>query len=699
MSINKLFSYRNLELAWRRLNTASNLQYKRFFRGLYYAYEIAVEGNLKDLQTRLRGGSYIPSPATRIYLPKPSGLQRPITLLSIEDQVVWQGVANIFAKDLARRRKAVELRSVFSNILGRPHNNIFHVKNWKFGYKHFQDKLRTYYNKGYRWVCYLDLAAFYDTISHDLLLKTLHPRGATQFKDTVLKWLKVWSARRAAFTHAHGIPQGPQASNVLAEFFLLPIDEEMASRTSFIYLRYVDDIRLLAKDEYQLRRAAVKLEVLLRDKGLIPQGKKHARKQASSLKEMLGSLPSIPIREDERQGKTWTIPKGVAINKLREALEGKPQRVSDKTRMRFVFFNAEPCWELTRYASKLLLHHPQHIDAIVSYLGRCSYSSTAIKACKKKLAKTPYEYVQGELWHVLARMMRPKEMKKLIPKAVSVAKNREAGLHAKWGALHFLCKAESEGLGRYSRLVQYQQSSLLQALLVPALPDASYSKNGVVSHLLRRSSYEPGIMLAEQLAKRNLTHNYFGRKSSQLPTQVQNVFRELGIIRGPRGKIDPVGEILSIRYNIQYWDGWRQLLDKDYAHALQILVGSDAVFSSGPSKWLGDQNSFNNALFLAILKQMQKRNMAGAAKFIDRRGRLVKYGHLLDRNQIFSKTYPTLAEGLRESNKRRNSLPGSHPYEETGRRTSWLSSNEQADMRNKLRSSYQEVVRVFSTVL
>jgi len=54
MSLNRLFSFSNLELAWRRINTASNLQYKRFFRDLYYAYEIASIPNLKDLQTRLQ---------------------------------------------------------------------------------------------------------------------------------------------------------------------------------------------------------------------------------------------------------------------------------------------------------------------------------------------------------------------------------------------------------------------------------------------------------------------------------------------------------------------------------------------------------------------------------------------------------------------------------------------------------------------
>ena len=125
----KLFSKNNLELAWTRINTGANLQYKRFFRDLNYAYEIAASFNLHDLHIRLKGGSYVPKQSTRIYIPKPSGLQRPITLISLEDQIIWQAVANIFADKLGEKRSSVELKTVFSNILHKPANKVFFVKN------------------------------------------------------------------------------------------------------------------------------------------------------------------------------------------------------------------------------------------------------------------------------------------------------------------------------------------------------------------------------------------------------------------------------------------------------------------------------------------------------------------------------------------------------------------------------------------
>jgi len=339
MSLRKLFSRTNLELAWRRINTASNLQYKRFFRGLYYAYEIAVTENLRDLQTRLKGSSYQPKPSTRIYIPKPSGLQRPITLISLEDQIVWQAVANIFAQRLRKRRSKVELKSVFSNILQPAKHSIFFVKTWKYSYGRFLDKIEDYYNKGYRWIAHFDLAAFYDTISHELLMRTLFPRkGGIEFRTLVAEWMLTWSADKPTFSHRHGIPQGPIASDFIAECFLLSIDEVMSISQDFKYLRYVDDIRLFAKSRTQLRRAVVKLEVLCRNKGLIPHAKKYDLKEVKSIEDARGSLPSIRIAEDETFNRTLALPKNTAIKRLREALKGKPQRIIDKTRARYVFF-------------------------------------------------------------------------------------------------------------------------------------------------------------------------------------------------------------------------------------------------------------------------------------------------------------------------------------------------------------------------
>jgi hypothetical protein len=432
--LDKLFSQTNLELAWRRITTGTNHQYKRFFRPLYYAYEIAINDNLKDLRERLRGGSYQPNLPTRIYIPKQSGLQRPITLLSLEDQIIWQAVANIFAEKLKDRRKVVELNSVYSNILQPDRNNIFFVKDWRYSYGLLQAKIEDFFNKGFRWIAHFDLAAFYDTICHDLLMKTAFPLGGeTNFRERVTDWLQIWSSDKPTGLHKHGIPQGPIASNFLGECFLLPIDELLSME--FKYLRYVDDIRLFASSETDAQKAAIRLEVLCRERGLIPQGKKYAIAEAKSSEEAMGTLPSIAQSEDNNSTKIYSLPAKDAVRFFRKGLKGRPQRIADKSRVRYVLFNAEPTREILKYVIRLLPHHPENIDAFIYYLGHYRRSLRIIKSCKKNLTKSPYEYVQGELWHILARMMKPSEMKSLIKKAINIAKSSQSSFVLKWGAL------------------------------------------------------------------------------------------------------------------------------------------------------------------------------------------------------------------------------------------------------------------------
>ena len=119
-----------------------------------------------------------------------------------------------------------------------------------------------------------DLAAFYDTICHELLMKVLFPRGGGEdVRRMVTQWLETWSSDKPPCCHRHGIPQGPAASDFLAECFLLPVDEILSKNCR--YARYGDDIRIFASGPSEIRKAAVWLEVLCRNRGLIPQVKKH----------------------------------------------------------------------------------------------------------------------------------------------------------------------------------------------------------------------------------------------------------------------------------------------------------------------------------------------------------------------------------------------------------------------------------------
>jgi retron-type reverse transcriptase len=269
LNVRTLASTRNLHLAWRRITTGANTQYKKFYRHLYHSYELALDENLADLRARMLSLAWEPLSPDRVYLPKPSGLQRPLTLLHLEDQIVLQAIANVVANKVVDRRRPFAMKSVFSNILTSP-SNIFFFTRWDRTYRAFSKHVERLFQNGMTWVADFDLAAFYETISHDLLLRTAHPR--LRETDDV-RWIKsclsCWTSHRAANSMGHGLPQGPIASDFLAEVFLLPVDETMASYKG--YARYVDDVRLFGATESAIRQAVVQLEITCRERGLIPQ--------------------------------------------------------------------------------------------------------------------------------------------------------------------------------------------------------------------------------------------------------------------------------------------------------------------------------------------------------------------------------------------------------------------------------------------
>jgi retron-type reverse transcriptase len=692
MGLANIWTRNNLLLAWRRLNTGRNAAYKRYFRKLYYAYEIALDANIRDLHDRLKGGSFKPQQPTRVYLPKPSGLQRPITLLSIEDQIVLQVIANIFAEKVGQRRRRIELKSVFSNIVQPGRNSIFFLKNWQFSYSEFQKRIHEHFNAGYRWIAHFDLAAYYDTICHDMLLRTVFPRTSNTNSNRILEFLKKWSSEKTASCHGHGIPQGPIASDFLAECFLLPVDEAL-QKQRLRFVRYVDDVRLFARSKNELWKAAIRMEILLRERGLIPQGKKHAITHAKTLEDAMGILPSIEPRDDDGEAEERHFSPGVALSKFKTALSGKPLAITDKTRARYVLFHATPSRQLLNYVLRLMPRHPEHVDAFVQYLVRHRRSRRIVNACLELASSSPYEYVCGEMWHIMAQMMQMSEMKKAARLAVACAKNRDIGLALEWGVLHFLCVAERKGIGKYGRCLQHQDNALLQALLAPIIPDARYAKGNVVCQMLTRSAPEPGMALAEQLIRLRLRPSTFGIQTGEMPSQVRNTFRVLGLASQLAPRVDPMGEILHNRYQVQQWDGWKCLMGSEYSHALQLLSIADATYDMGRSQWLSYQNSFNHSLFLALQQWLKYQRLSGVVRTVGKDGRAVKFGTMVDRNQPFAKAHPTIAYAFAIANARRNTLPGSHPYQQSGRqRTQYLKKKEQATIQGDLARAYAEII-------
>jgi hypothetical protein len=670
-----LVSVSNLKLAWRRINTGRNLQYKRFFRELYLVYEGALDENISDLHKRLVAKVWKPNHPVRIYLPKPSGLQRPISLLGIEDQILLQAIANLFAAKLRAKRQCMELDTVFSNILAKPSDSIFFTDQWQVTYSRFQDKCSKHFSEGYRWAAHFDLSAYYDTISHNLLVRIVSPRDAhPETWDLVCEWLQTWSAADKAAMTGHGIPQGPVASNFLAEAFFLPIDIELR-KAGCVYTRYVDDIRLFGKTENEVRHTAIKLEQLCRNRGLIPQSKKFEIRELHSLRDAMGALPSLaPTDGKDHMEPEMTNSKAQEI--LRSAVGGKPLKIRDKSRFRYVMYRAPEDGKFLSLVLTLMPRHPEHVDAFVAYFANFGQRRSIARAVLKYLgSELPYSYVRGELWHILARVGSPDELKKGLPLARADAGKRADCLALSWGVMHFLMHCGTKNLSGLGRRLA-SESSLSRALLAPIFSEKQFLRDGFAKTMLQ-GTVEEQLATVRELQRRQLSLKRLGLCQRDLSALCRNSLRSLGVIHRRRGvQTDWIADRLTKLYGCPNVRIWRSLLGTEYEHALQILVEAEARFLGAYSEWLGLQDSFNDVMIRQLFLLLRTKGLPGHSRLIGG-NRIVKYGSLIAAGAPFDMQYPDEAALLRKMHDRRNQLPGSHPYDERGgQKNRWLTRRE-----------------------
>ena len=206
----------NLQRAYRWVLTSSDIRYKNYFRQDYAAYALASARNLLILHRQIKSGRFLPSHASKVFLPKASGILRPISLLTVNDQIAYQACLNVIAEELHKRlRKRHRVRSF---IISTPGNRSpFFYLRWETSYAVYANAVRHNFANGFKYGVGLRcLTAFYNSIDHHVLKVFLNRSridpDTTEFLLSNLKnWTEAtWSGGRGRpGSHEHGIPQGP----------------------------------------------------------------------------------------------------------------------------------------------------------------------------------------------------------------------------------------------------------------------------------------------------------------------------------------------------------------------------------------------------------------------------------------------------------------------------------------------------------
>lgn len=692
MSLSKLSSKPNLRLAWRRITTAKDARYKNYFRRIMEAYELSYEENIIDLNKRIRSNDYSPQSPVRVYYPKISGLQRPITLLCIEDQIILQAIANLYAEKIRDRRQPLVGKAIFSNWLTKENDSAFFLSDWKYGYLELRKALKGLLRHGFTWMANFDLAAFYDTIPHELLLRTIAPRGGnSDLTDFISLCLKTWSTDYQSVRHNHGIPQGPTASNFLAESIMLPIDEKM--HQNYIYLRYVDDIRILGRSEIEVRKALVELDVLCRERGLIPSSEKTIINNISDEEELIRNIPPILLYQETNGPKQLLGVEADLAIKETLSFSDNSVEIVDKSKFRYFMFRAGPSDNILKIVIGLWVQNPHHIDAFASFLENYSRVEEIVSLCTQEIFQSPYDFVRGEAWKILTRMCTISESRKLITRAIQSVKSRNCSA-TKIGSYRFLLRCEELGLGSYSKWMMYEEQALIQAISVSNLELNTDYGVELVSKILLRRIPDPSLGLLNPLVKSWMKIERFGLQPKNLLQVTSNVYLKAGIIQeGRRVRGDILGNKLTQRYKITKWNKWQVLFGSEYQHAYSLIVRAETLYNGFQSDWLAQQDAFNDALFRAFQLFLASKGAKGTIP-ISNAKRLIDYGALIN-DPTFTSAYPNLSRNLIAVHRRRCTLPNTHPYEKySGNKATALKVNEQRKMVAHLTAAYSEIIRI-----
>lgn len=225
-------------------------------------YGTALQENLDELYNQVHSGTYRPTPARRIYIPKADGSKRPISIQSVRDKVIQQAVAYL----LEQVYEENFLGFSYGFRLGRGQHDALdalHVGIMK---------------KKINWILDMDIRKFFDTVDHDWLLKFLRHRITDRrVLRLITQWIKVGyvddAGRRIKSTI--GTPQGavisPLLSNIVLHYVFDLWVKQWRSREStgdMLVVRYADDAVLGFQNQQDAERFLEELIQRFRKFGL-----------------------------------------------------------------------------------------------------------------------------------------------------------------------------------------------------------------------------------------------------------------------------------------------------------------------------------------------------------------------------------------------------------------------------------------------
>lgn len=191
-----------------------------------------VKTGLGTMREQLLGGTYRHQGVRKKSIPKPNGDERILGIPTVIDRMVQQAVLQVLTPMLDPQMS----ESSHGFRPGRKAHDALEAAS-------------RYVREGYKVAVDLDLAKFFDTVNHDILMERL----ARRIKDKRLLWyirqmLKagMMDNEGVCQSREQGTPQGGPLSPLLANILLDELDREL-ERRGLRFCRYADDCIIFVK--------------------------------------------------------------------------------------------------------------------------------------------------------------------------------------------------------------------------------------------------------------------------------------------------------------------------------------------------------------------------------------------------------------------------------------------------------------------
>lgn len=266
----KIVARENLQRAWQRVEAN---------KGAAGCDDVSVlefpawaRQHWPTIKLPLMEGKYQPHAVRRVWIPKANGDQRPLGIPCVVDRVIQQAIAQV-------------LSPIYEG----------QFSDYSFGFRPGKNahqavkQVREYFRAGYKQVVDIDLAAFFDSVNHDVLMRLL----AQRVKDKRVLALIGKYLRAGVMVNgvkqptSVGVPQGGPLSPLLANIVLHELDVYLQQRRHK-FARYADDFVICVRSARAAQHVKANVERFLKHRLKLAINHDKSRIVAHTQLEFLG---------------------------------------------------------------------------------------------------------------------------------------------------------------------------------------------------------------------------------------------------------------------------------------------------------------------------------------------------------------------------------------------------------------------------